>query len=871
MKKLYLTNLLLVLSLSLIAQTVPKSYYSSIDGLKKENLKLALGKLIANHTKRSYSSQLATDYKSIYVVTGTTQQVYDLYSNEVYNYSSTSKWNKEHTVANSYWGGSQNNAYSDLFSVIPSLATANSRKSNYPPAELATTTYDSGRIKIGKPVSGQGGNGYTYAWEPYDEFKGDFARIIMYVATCYYNISWNTQCPFTNQTWPTMDTWLYKLMLKWHNQDPVCEKEMEINDAVQGIQKNRNPFIDYPILADYIWGELTDATFDLETAVPHQHYGGDTPTTAFSVTPTTIDMGAVVAGTPHTVTFTVTPQHMVDDITISTTLGTLSTTKIAKSATAATVVTLTYTPDLSGAFSGTVTVTDGQNTRIVHVSGTAYSEIPEGEDGDLYVKVTSEPVSWKGKYLIVYEKKGYVMDGAQTAFDGKEKYITLAISDNAIRSTNESPLGTHAFTIEENGDGYSIKSASGYYLGHSSKELTQSESTKTKFNISLEDGIYDGQWYLRFNSDALMFRFYKSGQQAIALYRAMQLGDVNHDGAVNAADIPALISFMTSEQESTYIRAAADLDGDGSITDADLTLLKNTVSYCADAPIISGVITKSIMDKLNGEWSQNDNITTIDLTGVTSLDPNAEVKTYNPNAMIYIPAGMSLANNKNVIAGDVCDNLALCDGYAYNINNEFIATKASYQRSLTDEWETICLPYAVASNSDCKYYRLKGTTSTSMILEPVEGLAACEPGIFQRFSEGNDLTMGAQDVRVSLTLENPEVETNDPNYIIVGCLSERTWTNLDPQSNEGIFYLNDNKILRGDGTLTLPAFRAYFAADNVAGIEDRGIKVEEATGITNTVVGIGNYDKIYNMSGQQVDDSYKGMVVKNGRIYRNKQ
>ena len=58
----------------------------------------------------------------------------------------------------------------------------------------------------------------------------------------------------------TKNLGLYRLcsfsVLKWHRQDPVSAKEITRNDACLCLpKKNRNPFIDYPELAEYIWGK----------------------------------------------------------------------------------------------------------------------------------------------------------------------------------------------------------------------------------------------------------------------------------------------------------------------------------------------------------------------------------------------------------------------------------------------------------------------------------------------------------------------------------------------------------------------------------------------------------------------------------------
>ncbi len=51
-------------------------------------------------------------------------------------------------------------------------------------------------------------------------------------------------------------------MLKWHREDPVSIKEVRRNEEVYRIQKNRNPYIDYPELAEYVWGDFKTAAFE---------------------------------------------------------------------------------------------------------------------------------------------------------------------------------------------------------------------------------------------------------------------------------------------------------------------------------------------------------------------------------------------------------------------------------------------------------------------------------------------------------------------------------------------------------------------------------------------------------------------------------
>jgi hypothetical protein len=86
----------------------------------------------------------------------------------------------------------------------------------------------------------------------------------MYMFTCYQDLTWEyTWMNYEKSTYPTLKPWAVELLLKWHKQDPVSEKEVNRNNAVYAVQGNRNPYIDYPQLADYVWGDSINYTFHL--------------------------------------------------------------------------------------------------------------------------------------------------------------------------------------------------------------------------------------------------------------------------------------------------------------------------------------------------------------------------------------------------------------------------------------------------------------------------------------------------------------------------------------------------------------------------------------------------------------------------------
>lgn len=199
--------------------------------------------------------------------------------------------NREHCMPKSWFGissGQENSEPigSDLHNLYPSDVTANTAKSNYPLGEVGTSTFNNGTVKVGtNKFPGYAGT----VFEPNDEYKGDFARTYMYMVTCYedYSTRWQstgTSSMLYNNIYPVFKPWTVNMLLKWHRNDPVSEKERKRNDAVYKLQKNRNPFIDYPELAEFIWGTRSGEEWEAGIGASTEntplviHYVDDTKT-----------------------------------------------------------------------------------------------------------------------------------------------------------------------------------------------------------------------------------------------------------------------------------------------------------------------------------------------------------------------------------------------------------------------------------------------------------------------------------------------------------------------------------------------------------------------------------------------------------------
>ena len=365
MKRLYIKYLLLwgvvIFTFSTAFSTVPSGYYYFVKNKKKAELKTAIHTYCAPMKEFDYGGGAGFTWEGFFSTDRRADStVIDMYSNTLRkqtSFSAVSGMHIEHSFPKSWWGAYPNNAYKDLFHLYPADASANESKNNLPLGEVTGTPgFDNGVTKTGK-------NGFETAYtdacfEPADEYKGDFARSYFYIASVYENLAPLMQSPMVinGSTYPFWKPWAIDLLLKWNKQDPVSAKELTRIEAVYNIQGNRNPFIDYPDLAEYIWGKDTANVYPF----PNE-------TEPFLVTPrrgTTIDFGVILQIDTRTQNLHIQGVNLTSDLQVallhnSSTLS-LSTPTIS-SANALTGIDLgiTFHPATSGITRDTLQITGG--------------------------------------------------------------------------------------------------------------------------------------------------------------------------------------------------------------------------------------------------------------------------------------------------------------------------------------------------------------------------------------------------------------------------------------------------------------------------------------------------------------------------------
>lgn len=259
---------------------MPGFYYEEAQGQQGEVLKSKLGAIIHCGVRYKYGSGNKKTWDGFFHTDRdtTTHQVMDMYSDNIRYFNpqkptaSVLELDIEHMFPKSWWGGDVNEAYCDLFHLVPADYSANRSKSNHAPGVPTDTTFWNGSFATGSGSE----YGLQKVFCPADEYKGDFARAYFYIATCYgdslqWQLSGDAGKAMTNEHWQEFQPWLRDLLVSWHRMDPVSNKEKQRAIEVNKIQGNRNPYIDYPELVEYIWGDKTNQKVDL--LLLEQSYG----------------------------------------------------------------------------------------------------------------------------------------------------------------------------------------------------------------------------------------------------------------------------------------------------------------------------------------------------------------------------------------------------------------------------------------------------------------------------------------------------------------------------------------------------------------------------------------------------------------------
>ena len=408
MRKIALTLAMAALVLTSYAKDpkpCPSDYYANALNKSGQSLLTALYNIITSHTNIGYDglwdayADTDTDDRGYYIDMYSTYDKYT-YSNKCGSYSAIGDCiNREHSVPKSWWGSGKQPQYSDIFNIVPTDGYVNNQRSNYPygVCEGGTRLSNDGYVAKGR-MGYSTRSGYSgRVFEPDDEYKGDFARAYFYMATCYNDVISNwTQSGgdafFAGNRYPVFTTYAIDLLLEWHRLDPVSEKETTRNCYAHAWQGNRNPYIDHPELAEYIWGNKQGQSWTGDGTVV------TIPVLTQPTSGMTINVGTIaVDGTSVSTQITVKGSNLTQALNISvsgTGFSVAPSTLTASAVNNGTNVTVTYSGSEQSA-TGTLTLSSNEVSRSVTLTA---GKTQPGDDPDQPDTPTGEYTveTWEG-------------------------------------------------------------------------------------------------------------------------------------------------------------------------------------------------------------------------------------------------------------------------------------------------------------------------------------------------------------------------------------------------------------------------------------------------------------------------------------------
>lgn len=281
------------------------------------------------------------------------------------------------------------------------------------------------------------------------------------------------------------------------------------------------------------------------------------------------------------------------------------------------------------------------------------------------------------------------------------------------------------------------------------------------------------------------------------------------------------------------------------------------------APVFNGIYTEGVLAEFSASLVNNVGITSIDLTESLKVDAMGMLTTGNPNTVVYLAEGMSLANTYNVVNGGECNNFVLTDGYAFDAPMAFTAAQASYTRELaSSKYGTIVLPFA-PNTDDYEFYELVSVGDNTLIFDEVVDPVANTPYLY-KLRDGKTATrITANDATVSSEV----TPTGTADWQMVGSFTNQTIAASEAADKYYYAYTSsDNKIHQVTNVLTVNPYRAYFTTSSTDGVQ----LAVRTRGGEETLIDVSEVDALlpevyYDLSGRRIDNPVRGIYIVNGK------
>ncbi len=597
MKKI--TTLLLSALIGMTAWAdIPDGFYTNAVGKHDEGLMTALEGIIYTHTKLSYNYMwTAYDYTDL----GSDGYYIDMYSTCKYNHDSYhvsaasyvgQGINREHSFPKSWFGGEVDPMYTDLTMLIPTDGFVNQRRSNYPYGvcngyDAVTYTNDELGVTMKGKLGSSTYNGYTEkVFEPDDEYKGDFARIYFYMVTCYKsdvgNWPGSGQLDYSANNYKAFSSWSINMLMEWHRADPVSAKEIARNEAVYDQQGNRNPFVDHPELAEYIWGTKQNTAWT----------GQDIPEdTIVKIVPVMMDVDlTAVSGNSFRADWT-----NGGDVSSYT----LKVNRIASADETATLLMSENFSNVNATEDGSRDISGQLDNYTDNPGWTGYKLYPAANQS-LKVGTTSvvgylisPELELDNTVTVVFNAKNWissnsVSDGSSVIVSCGDVSETVSLTDTqaeytvVLRGCDANNVKLSMTAVKKRFYVYSVDIYNGDLTLTPPRRAVIEEGDSTWRNVSgITDTCYTVHNLAEGTFEYYVKAIYTDGSESV--WSNIQhvtltdeiievlLGDVDHDGMVGISDVIIIIDYILGGKQGVIDMEVADVDHDGQISISDVT------------------------------------------------------------------------------------------------------------------------------------------------------------------------------------------------------------------------------------------------------------------------------------------------------------
>ena len=247
------------------------------------------------------------------------------------------------------------------------------------------------------------------------------------------------------------------------------------------------------------------------------------------------------------------------------------------------------------------------------------------------------------------------------------------------------------------------------------------------------------------------------------------------------------------------------------------------------------------------------------------------------NTLAYVPAEYGKTADVNVAVSDgsgfKAQTFRLVDGQDYCVPFAVTADKVENTRTLAKSAVpyTVCLPYALDIPTDAKVYRLSGRSDNELIFAQHTGsMEAMEPYLV--WTENTDALLSTANTTLPSSNDGQTVgrQQSTVGYTLRGTL--KSIGNLEAVELGAYVLNNDAKwhpVLSDTNehsAVTIPAFRCYLLQSRQGAYAPIGMVLEDTDGIVRLrTIDTDGTERVYDLQGRRVNESTKGIVIKNGK------